>query len=312
MGTLFSTCAKGKDSECSLPNLKEGSLKREEKTKSKKKGRSCKSKSSRKNSETCKTRDKLCVISVESSGNASTSGECLGKELPATVDLTVIGQAVPILEKPITPKIERGGSNARLIVVQPSTTNEHSSEETFQGGGLERPITGSESNASLTSPTGVEGAKNSGENNSLGHHEESSNVVPRSQASKDQDIPVRSSHFQLLDLLRIRLDMAANNMEINRLLANVDRALDRTARIRELGFRRIVAARKSRRVHPAINVKENAHSNGEEETGTEEEESVIDGEESGSDGHEIDRDDESDEFEGSEIPPPLRPRICWQ
>ena len=230
----------------------------------------------------------------------------------------MVGQAIPILEKPITPKIELGGSNARVIAVQPSTTSEHSSEEAFQGGGLKRPMTGSESNASLSSPAGVKGAKNSGENDSLGHDEETSNVAPRSQASKDRDVPVQSSHFQLLDLLRIRLDMAANNMEINRLLANVDRALDRTARIRELGFRRIMAARKSRRVHPVIDVKENTRSNGKEayadgeETGTNEEESVIDGEESGSDGHETDGDDESDEFEGSEIPPPLRPRICWQ
>ena len=318
MGTLFSSCAKGKDSECSLPNLKEGSLKREAKTKTKKKGRSCKSKSSRKNLETSKTRDKLSLTSMESFGNVSTSGECLGKGLQTTVDLTVVGQAVPIPEKPMTPKIELGGSNARVIAVQPSTTSEHSSEETFQCGGLKRPMTGSESNASLSSPAGVEGAKNSGDNDSLGHDEESSNVAPRSQASEDQDVPVRSSHFQLLDLLRIRLDMAANNMEINRLLANVDRALDRTARIRELGFRRIMAARKSRRVHSVIDVKENTRSNGEEayadgdETGTDEEESVIEGEKSGSGGHETDGDDESDEFEGSEIPPPLRPRICWQ
>ena len=179
-------------------------------------------------------------------------------------------------------------------------------------------MTGSESNASLSSPAGVEGAKNSAENDSLGHDEESSNVAPGSQASEDQDVPVQSSHFQLLDLLRIRLDMAANNMEINRLLANVDRVLNRTARIRKLGFRRIMAACKSRQVHPVIDVKENTRSNEEEaygdedETGTDEEESVIDGEKSGSDGHEIDGDDKSDEFEGSEIPPPLRPRICWQ
>ena len=225
----------------------------------------------------------------------------------------VIGQAVPILEKPITPKIERGRSNARVIVVQPSTISEPFSEKNFKVGGLKRPITGSESNASITSPAGVERAK-SGENDSLGHDEESSNVAPRSQTSENQDVPVRSSHFQLLDLLRIRLSMAANNMEINRLLANVDRALDRTARIRELGFLRIMAARKSRRVHPVIDVKENTR-NGEEAYAdgkeTDEEESVIDAVESGSDGHKIDGDDESDEFEGSEIPPPLRPRICW-
>ena len=167
--------------------------------------------------------------------------------------------------------------------MQPSTTSEHSLEERwrFQGGGLKRPMTGSESNASLSSPAGVEGAKNSAENDSLGHDEESSNVAPGSQASEDQDVPVQSSHFQLLDLLRIRLDMAANNMEINRLLANVDRVLNRTARIRKLGFRRIMAACKSRQVHPVIDVKENTRSNEEEaygdedETGTDEEESVI-------------------------------------
>ena len=59
--------------------------------------------------------------------------------------------------------------------------------------------------------------------------------------------PGEGGHFfwQLLEFLKIPLDMAANNMEINRLLANVDSALDRRSRTRELGFRRMREAQES-------------------------------------------------------------------
>ena len=310
MGNWLCACTKAKDSDsdCSLAQEKsltqEKSSTKKKKNKRKKKekrdSRSRKNKASRKNSEPSAPKEKISITTVESLTNTGSKSECLNEGRPSPVDLTVVGHALPIRQKTVTPEIKHGDSNATVIVVQPSATSEHSSEETFPGGRLKRPITGSESNPSLSSPARVEVSR--------------SNSVP--------------------EVLRIRLDMAANNMEINRLMANVERALDRTSRIRELGVRRILAARASRRVHAAL---EDDGANGEEsganeddndtdgeevaidadytyadeeDTGTEGEESFADGEETGTDGEETEEDIDSDE--GSETPPPLRPRICWQ
>ena len=77
-------------------------------------------------------------------------------------------------------------------------------------------------------------------------------------------------------------------MEINGLLTNVDRAIGRTSRTRELGFQGIRASEESRRAAQGIQEEDDAH---REDT-------------------ENDDGEESDE-EG-ETPPPPNPRVCWQ
>lgn len=263
MGSWCSSCTKAKDSDCSLAQEKtltqENSLTQEKGKKRKKKGkrnnRSCKNKASRKNKAPSVLTEKLSITSVGSTSNANAKSECLSDGNSSSVDLTVVGHAVPILQKPTTPVMEPGNSNARIIVVQPPSTSAHSSEETFPGGHFKRPITGSESKASVSSQAGVEETQSNDQPRVPGHDEESGSVP-----SQPQEVPERSGQFQLLELLKIRLDMAANNMEINRLMANVERALDRTARARELGFRRILAARASRRVQPSLDVQEDRKS----------------------------------------------------
>jgi len=345
MGNWLCACAKAKDSnsDCSLAQEKsltqEKSSTKEKKNKRKKKekrdSRSRKNKASRKNSEPSAPKEKLSITTVESLTNTGSRSECLNEGSPSPVDLTVVGHALPIRQKPVTPEIKHGDSNATVIVVQPSATSEHSSEETFPGGRLKRPITGSESNPSLSSPARVEVSRSNSVREVFRQDEESHPVSSQPPRSEDNEVPAQSSQIHpLLEMLKIRLDMAANNMEINRLMANVERALDRTSRIRELGVRRILAARASRRVHASleddgVNGEEsgaNENDNDtdgegvavdadytyadEEDTGTEGEESFADGEETGTDGEETEEDIDSDE--GSETPPPLRPRICWQ
>ena len=267
MGNCFSGCTKGDDSASSSGREKNAKTKGRFKRK-----RRNNTKASRKNSPSSAPKDKLSVTSVDSSNDAGTVGaknECLSG-------------------------IEAGASNARMIIVQPSVESENSSKETFPGEGIKRPFTGSESNASLSpSSSSVEPTYND-DLEELGHDEESSATLPTAQASVEPENPERRSHLQLLQFLRIRLDMAVNNLEINRLLANVDRSLDRSSRIRELGFRRMrVAAEESRRA-----------SQDQEETGT----ASSDGEET------YDEDDEEDEDSdgGGDTPPPPVPRICWQ
>ena len=345
MGNWLCACTKAKDSDsdCSLeqekPLTQDKSSTKEKKNKQKKKEKrdSCsrKNKSSRKNSKPSAPKEKLSITSVESLTNTGSRSECLNEGSPSPVDLTVVGHALPIPQKPVTPEIKHGDSNATVIVLQPSATSEQSSEEAFPGGRLKRPITGSESNPSLSSPAGVEVYQSNSVRDVFRQDEKSNSVSSQPPRSEDDEIPAQSSQLHpLLEMLKIRLDMAANNMEINRLMANVERALDRTSRIRELGCRRILAARASRKIHAAsedtdVNGEESGvdvddtYADGEEvavdedytyvdekETGTEGEESFTDGEETGTDGEETEEDIDSNE--GSETPPPLRPRICWQ
>lgn len=288
MGNCFSWCTKNKGSASSLGREKNAKAKR----KVKRKGSICIDK----NSSSLTPKDKLSVTSVESSdevrtAHADTKSECATEGSQTIVDLTVIGRAIPIRQKPPSPEMEPAASNARIIVVQPSATSENCSDETIHEE-VKRPITGSESNASLSLSSVVEQPAGNEELEELGHEEESSATLPQPRASVDQEVPVRSSHFQLLEFLKIRLDMAANNLEMNRLLANVDRALDRASRTRLLGFQRMRAAAEARRAAQEI----------QEEAGTEEEETETEDGEEG---------DEEDDDEGDTPPPPI-PRICWQ
>ena len=82
--------------------------------------------------------------------------------------------------------------------------------------------------------------------------------------------------------------MAANNIEINGLLTNVDRALGRTSRTRELGFQRMRAAEESRRAAQDIQEEDNTH------------------------GEDTENDDGEESDDGGETPPPPNPRVCWQ
>ena len=313
MGTLFSSCTKANDRECWSPQ--EETLVKERRTRRKKKEKSPKT---RKSLQASEAKDKLSVSSVESCSSAcrkSKSG--LGQRAQSTVDLTVIGRAIPILQAPITTEFEPRVSNTQVIRVQPNNTSDYiySSEGSSQCTGLKKPLTGTETSVSLLTPPVAEASHSESNNDPICHSEESNKTAPTGQKSKGQETPPRSSHSQLLELLRIRLDMAANNMEINRLITNVDRALDRTTRALELGFRRIMAARKSRRIHALSEFQSSAveeetdYNEDEEETGTkgeetcgEDDEQTTEFETEGGDGSE----------EEGEIRPPLRPRICWQ
>ena len=231
------------------------------------------------------------MTSVESSndvGNVGTKSQSSSERRQSTEDLTVIGHTLPILEKPESPVIEPGVSNTRNIIVEPSTKSENSSKGTFPGEGIKRPVTGNEPNTSSLSSFEVVEPDCDNDLEVICLDEETSATVPPPRESESPENPERRSYFQLLEFLKIRLDMAANNMEMNRLLANVDRALDRTSRTRELGFQRMCAAEESRR----------AAQNRQEEDGTCGEET------------ESEEGEESDE--GGETPPPPIPRVCWQ
>ena len=174
--------------------------------------------------------------------------------------------------------------------MRPSLTSENSSKETFPGEGVKRPITGSESNTSLTPSSAFEETRcdDDLEELELGNDETRNSPLPEPCGSVSPKNPGRRSNFQLLEFLKIRLDMAANNMEINRLLANVDRALDRTSRTRDLGFRRMREAQESLRA--AKNIKDETNTDGEETESENAEEGV----------------------DGVDTPPPPIQRICWQ
>ncbi|KAJ7380989.1 hypothetical protein OS493_004583 [Desmophyllum pertusum] len=288
MGNCFSACVTSKDSATSIGQEKNARGKR----RVKRAGSKLKAKASRNNSPPSTLKDKLSVTTVESfNDDVGTKNECLSEGCQLVEDLTVIGHALPIQEKPASPFIEPGVSNAKIIVVQPSVTSENTSEETLPEEGIKRPITGSESNPSLSSPAEEPKCNDELVLEELGNDEQSSATLPPPRVSEGPETPERSSHFQILEFLKIRLDMAANNMEMNRLLANVDRALDRTSRIREQGFRRMRAARESRRVSQDI----------QEDTGTDGEETETEDGEEGEEGE-----------DGGDTPPPPIPRICWQ
>ena len=143
-------------------------------------------------------------------------------------------------------------SNTRTIVVEPSATSENSSKETSLGEGVKRPITGNESNTSSLSSFGAEEPKCNDDLEVVYVDEDTSARVPPPRESETNENPV-------LEFLKIRLDMAANNMEINRLSTNVDRALGRTSRTRELGFQRMCAAKESRRAAQGIQEEDDTH-----------------------------------------------------
>ena len=289
MGNCFSGCTKRKESD--------SSSRRKKSVEDRQRAKQSKGKLTTDASVTnlsLTPKDNLTITSVESSnevGDVATKSDILGDGSQSTGNLTVTAHALPILEKPESPVTEPGVSNAnaRITVVQPSLTSENSSKETFPEEGVKRPITGSESNASLT-PSVVEETRcdDNLEELALGHDVKTSSTLPEPRGSVNPEIPGQRSHFQLLEFLKIRLDMAANNMEINRLLANVDRALDRTSRTRELGFRRMREAQESLRAAQDI----------QEETNT--------------DGEETESEEAKGGDDGVDTPPPLIPRICWQ
>ena len=286
MGNCFTACSKSKDNDSS-PG-------REKKAKGKRRAKQDESdinaKASVKNSPSLVLKDNLCNTSLESSNDArdvGTKTECLSEGRQSTEDLTVIGHALPILEKPESPVMEPGLSNTKIITVEPSATSENSSKETFPGEDIKRPITGNESNTSSLYSFGAEEPQCNDDLEVICLDEETSAGAPPPRESGCPENPERKSYFQLLDFLKIRLDMAANNMEINRLLANVDRALDRTSRTRELGFQRMRAAEESRRAAQDMQ------------------------EEDGIDGEDTESEEDEDINEGAETPPPI-PRVCWQ
>ena len=212
-------------------------------------------KASRKNSPSSTPKDNLSITSAEPSndvGDVGTKSECFSKRHQSTEDLTVIGHALPILEIPESPMIEPGVSNIRTIVVEPSATSENSSKETSLGESVKRPITGNESNTSSLSSFGAEEPKCNDDLEVVYVDENNSARVPPPRESETNENPV-------LEFLKIRLDMAANNMEINRLSTNVDRALGRTSRTRELGFQRMCAAKESRRAAQGIQEEDDTH-----------------------------------------------------
>ena len=136
--------------------------------------------------------------------------------------------------------------------MEPSATSENSSKETSLGEGVKRPITGNESNTSSLSSFGAEEPKCNDDLEVVYVDEDTSARVPPSRESETNENPV-------LEFLKIRLDMAANNMEINRLLTNVDRTLGRTSRTRERGFQRMRAAKESRRAAQGIQEEDDTH-----------------------------------------------------
>ena len=335
MGNWFSSCkcAKATNSECSLSQekapIQKHSLikeKKEEKSvKRKQKNQFSKTKASRRSKAESVLQEKLSLTSFQSfqsERNVSAKSASVNQEISSTSDLTVIGHAIPVLEKPATPEMERDRSTAKVIAVQPSATSEHSSDGTLPDRRLKRPITGNQSNVSLSSGTGVKQSQNC-QPKLADNNEESKSVLSLLKASQEKGVSNGSSQSQLLDILKVRLDMAINNMEINRLMANVERALDRSSRARELGLQRIRAARSSRRVYPVDADAQEETAAVKEEEVVDEDENFADGEETGddtvTDGEETgDYDDETGEDSYSEVesetppPPPLKPKICWQ
>ena len=288
MGNCFTACTRSKDGD-SLPGQENNT---NGKQRAKRDESDITAKASRKNSPSSTLKDNLSITSVEPSsdiGDVGTKTDCFSEGNQSTEDLTVIGHALPILEKQEGPVIEPGVSNTRTIVVEPAATSENSSKETSLGEGIKRPITGNESNStSSLSSFGTEEPKCNDDLEVVYLDEETSATVPPPRESETPENPERRSYFQLLEFLKIRLHMAANNMEINRLLTNVDRALGRTSRTRELGFQRMRAAEESRRAAQDIQEEDDTH------------------------GEDTENDDGEESDEGGETPPPPIPRVCWQ
>jgi len=125
MGNWLCACTKAKDSDsdCSLEQEKsltqDKSSTKEKKNKRKKKEKpvSCsrKNKAERKNSGRSAPKEKLSITTVESLTNTGSRRECLNEGIPSPVDLTVVGHALPIRQKPVTPEIKHGDSNATVI-----------------------------------------------------------------------------------------------------------------------------------------------------------------------------------------------------
>lgn len=294
MGNCFSWCTQNKD--CSSSSGRDKNSKGKGKGKGRGKRKLCRNKNSSKNWPSLRRKHSLSITSVQSITDSDTLAgercESTTEENQRNADATVISHATPILVNQMTTDIETTMSNASIIVVQ-SITDESPSDDS-------RPITGSESNASLSHSTVVKQSTSNQELEEQDNDKVSKSSPPPPCPSQDQESPARNSHFQLLEFLKIRLDMAANNMEINRLLTNVDRALDRASRSRILGFKRMHAAAESRRAAREI----------QEETGTEEEGSENDHGDEGDEGYEEDNDRDETPFSSS-TPPPI-PRICWQ
>ena len=269
--------------------------------------------------------EKISLTSVQSDEKVKVKSATISQVAPPISGFTVFGHAMPIRQKTTTLEKECKISKSKNVVSQANVTTEHSSDETLPDGRLKRPITGSQSNVSLPSKAGVEELPN-GQPKLLNDDEESESAsASPTTATLQREGSVPSSHFQLLDILKVRLDMAINNMEINRLMANVQRALDRSSRTRELGFQRIRAARNSRRVYPVEDDirSETVVDEEEFEEVVDEEDDFADGEETGedtvTDGEELtgfDEDTEEDSCSNEESetppPPPVKPKICWQ
>lgn len=294
MGNCFSWCTQNNNRSSSSGRDKNSKGKGGGKGRGRRK--LCRNKNSSENCPSLKRKHSFSIISVQSITDSDTLAgercESATEGNQRNVDATVIGHATPILVNQTSSDIETTMSNARKIVVQ-SITDESPSDDS-------KPITGSESNAALSHSTVVEQSTGNRELEEQDNDKKSIASPPPPCLSQDQESPARNSHFQLLEFLKIRLDMAANNMEINRLLTNVDRALDRASRSRILGFKRMHAAAESRRGAREI----------QEETGTEEEGSETDDVDEGDEGYEEDNDRDDTPFPPSPSPP--IPRICWQ
>ena len=338
MGNWFSSCTCGKttDSACSFSQEKSRNQNNSLMTKKKgNKGKNrnlknqCgKTKESRTDITQTVLQEKLSLTSIQSDEKLKAKSATISQVAPPASGFTVFGHAMPIRQKTTPLEIECKVSKSKNDVPQENVTTEHSSDETLPDRRLKRPITGSQSNVFLPSNGGVEELPN-GQPKLLNNDEESESAESASasptKATLERERSVPSSHFQLLDILKVRLDMAINNMEINRLMANVQRALDRSSRTRELGFQRIRAARTSRRVYPVEDDirSETVVDEEEFEEVVDEEDDFADGEETGedtiTDGEELrsydeDTDEDSCSNEESETPPPppVKPKICWQ
>ena len=207
-------------------------------------------------------------------------------------DLSVLGHAMPIHRAPIGLSLKPMVSGGRIIVVQPCRSNENDCEETFPGDATRKPVSKSESRVplddkkidSLKSPSSSP-SESSLETEELSEEGDRSSDVSRPPVCDNPAVPVQyNKQLELLKLLTLRLDMATNNIEINRLLGSIDYALERSARIREEAAQRWRLARDEA---------EAGMSNSR-----------------GKHGEEHECEDNNDE--GRLTPPPPKPRICWQ
>ena len=334
MGNWFSSCACGKTNDSTCSFLQEKSRGQNSSLMATKKGSKGKNKNpknqfgkieeSRTDKAPTVLQEKLSLSSIQSNENVNVKSATISQAVPPASGFTVFGHAMPIRQKIATLEIECKGSKSKSVAPQPNVTTELSSDETLPDGRLKKPITGSQSNVSFSSKAGVEEFPNGHPKVPNNVEESGSASASPSKASLEREGSAPSSHFQLLNILKVRLDMAINNMEINRLMGNVERALDRSSRTRELGFQRIRAARTSRRVYPVDDdVRSETVVDGEEfEEVVDEEDDFADEDETEddtvTDGKELrdyDEDTEGDSCSNEENetpPPPVKPKICWQ